>query len=335
MTDPAISPPPLTGWGALTSWTFPPGVVALLLLLLVLYVVSVRRLRGRGDAWSGRRVAAWVSGLAIIAVAETSAAQVYSTALYSAGVVQHMTLQMVAPAFLALAAPMTLALRTLPRRARRVVLTVVHSPPARVISHPAVAFALSAISLFVFYYTPLVDATLHHPWLDALSHVHFVAVGFLFYWSILGIDPVPHRPPFPFRFLLVVGMAPMHVLVGLPIMLSDRSYALDYFLALGRNTPADVVTDLNTGGALLWAFGDVSAIVLIVGFVTAWHRSDDREARRLDRALDRIHGTAPTMTPWWLEARGDSGEESSGRGHRASEGGRAGGPISSDIADRN
>lgn len=302
MTSRAGILPPLTEWRALTSWTPNPVAVVALIVLLALYLVAVRRLRARGDNWPSRRVAAWSAGLAIIALAETSAAEVYSASLFSAGVVQHMTLQMVAPAFLALAAPMTLALRTLPRRPRRAVLTIVHSPPMRFISHPAVAFALSAISLFAFYYTPVVDATLHLPWLDALSHVHFVAVGFLFYWSILAIDPVPHRPPFPFRFLLVVGMAPMHVLIGLPIMVSDRSYALDYFLELGRNTPAEVLTDLNTGGALLWAFGDVSAMVLIIGFVTAWNRSDDREARRLDRALDRIHGTGPTITPWWLEA---------------------------------
>ena len=298
------APPPFTAWQALTSWTLEPGLVVVLLALLALYLVGVRKLRRRGDHWATRRVVWWVAGLAVIAFAETSSAEVYSAALFSAGAVQHMMLQMVAPAFLVLAAPMTLALRTMPRRPRRALLTLVHSPPVRAISHPAVAFALSAISLFVFYYTPILDATLHFPWLDALSHVHFVAIGFLFYWAILGIDPVPHRPPFAFRFLLVVGMAPMHVLVGLPIMLSDRPYAADYFLALGRNTPAEIVTDLNTGGALLWAFGDISAIVLILGFVTAWSRSDARDARRLDRALDRIHGTGPTMTPWWLEAPG-------------------------------
>lgn len=298
----AADPPPFTAWQALTSWTLNADAIVVLLALLGLYLVGVHRLRRRGVPWATQRVVSWAAGLATIAVAETSAAQVYSAALFSAGAVQHMVLQMVAPAFLVLAAPVTLALRTLPRRPRRALLAVVHSPPVRAISHPAAAFALSAISLFVFYYTPILDATLRYPWLDAVSHLHFVAVGFLFYWSILGIDPVPHRPPFAFRFLLVVGMAPMHVLIGLPIMLSDTPYAADYFLALGRNSPDEILTDLNTGGALLWAFGDVSAIVLIVGFVTAWSRSDARDARRLDRALDRIHGSGPTMTPWWLEA---------------------------------
>lgn len=295
------APPPFTAWQALTSWTLEPGLVVVLLALLALYLVGARKLRRRGDHWATRRVAAWLAGLAVIAFVETSAAEVYSATLFSAGAVQHMMLQMVAPAFLVLAAPMTLALRTMPRRPRRALLTVVHSPPLRAVSHPAAAFALSAISLFVFYYTPILDATLHHPWLDTLSHVHFVAVGFLFYWAILGIDPVPHRPPFAFRFLLVVGMAPMHVLIGLPIMLSNEPYAADYFLALGQNTQAEIVTDLNVGGALLWVFGDISAIVLIFAFVTAWSRSDARDARRLDRALDRIHGAGPTMTPWWLE----------------------------------
>lgn len=292
--------PPLTPWRVLTSWTPHPSTTVVLLAVLGLYLVGVRRLRRRGDRWMTRRVAAAIAGLAVIGIATTSVTQIYAATVFSVSAVQHMLLQMIAPTLLALATPITLALRTLPRPARRILLAVVHSRPARVIGHPAIAFAIFAINLFVFYYTPLFEATLRHPWLDTLTHAHFVAVGFLYYWSVLGIDPVPHRPPFVFRFFLVVGMAPLHVLLGLPIMLSHRLFAGDYFLGLGR-TPAEILSDVHTGGALLWAFGDVTAIVLIVGFVSAWSRSDDRDARRLDRALDRIHGTAPTITPWWLE----------------------------------
>ena len=55
--------------------------------------------------------------------------------------VQHMVLSMVVPLALALGAPVTLALRTLPRAPRRWLLAVLHSRVAKVLSFPPLAFA--------------------------------------------------------------------------------------------------------------------------------------------------------------------------------------------------
>ena len=54
----------------------------------------------------------------IIAVATVSGLAAYDDDLFGAHMVQHMLLSMVAPVFLALGAPVTLALRTLPPRSR-------------------------------------------------------------------------------------------------------------------------------------------------------------------------------------------------------------------------
>lgn len=292
--------PPLTAESLLSTWSFEPGLIASLVVALGLYLCGVLRLRRRGVAWPIRRVTWWLVGLFVVLVATSSALGTYDDTLFWVHSVQHMLLQMLAPVFLVLAAPMTLALRTLPRRPRRVMLAITHSRPARFVAHPAVAFAIFALTQFLLYYTPLYEATLRQDWLHNFSHVHFVAVGFLFYWALLAIDPVPHRPMFPLKFGLVVGMAPMHVLLGIPIMMSDRLFAGDYYRELGRSWGPNLIADQNIGGAILWAFGDVSSIVLIGAFLAAWSRSDEREARRADRALDRIHGDAATIRAPWL-----------------------------------
>jgi putative membrane protein len=62
-------------------------------------------------------------------------------------VFQHLLLGMAGPALLALSAPVTLALRTAPRRARRVLLKVLHSRPAAFLTAPAVAVAASLSGL--------------------------------------------------------------------------------------------------------------------------------------------------------------------------------------------
>ena len=58
-------------------------------------------------------------------------------AAVSVHMVQHMILSMLVPLFLALGAPVTLALRTLPPRPRRWLLAVLHSRVAKVLSLPA------------------------------------------------------------------------------------------------------------------------------------------------------------------------------------------------------
>lgn len=301
--------PPFTARSLLETWRFDFWPTALVAVIAAIYIVGVVVLRRRGVAWSPWRVVCWLGGLVIVLIATSSAVGVYDDTLFSAHSVQHMLLQMLAPVLLVVAAPMTLALRTMPLRPRQGLLAITHSRPARFLAHPAVAFAIFGLSQFVVYYTPLYEASLRNDWIHNASHVHFVAVGFLFYWSLLAIDPVPHRPQHVLKFLLVVGMAPMHVLLGVPIMLSKRLFAGDYYLELGRTWGPSLLDDQRAGGAILWAFGDVSAILLIGAFLLVWSRADDREARRTDRQLDREFGDAPTIAPWWLEVTSAGAEQ--------------------------
>ena len=74
----------------------------------------------------------------------------------------HMVLSMIAPIFLVLSAPITLALRTLPigrtneeRGLRGWLIAILHSRLTRFWTHPIVALAIFDGSLFVLYFTPL------------------------------------------------------------------------------------------------------------------------------------------------------------------------------------
>src|SRR3954453_4189856 len=102
-----------------------------------------------------------------------------------------MILSMLVPLALALGAPVTLALRTLPGRPRRWLLAVLHSRVVRVLSFPPVAFALFVLSPWALYFTGWYDASLHSDFLHELMHLHLVVVGCLFLWPLVGIDPVP------------------------------------------------------------------------------------------------------------------------------------------------
>lgn len=291
--------PPLTGWTVLTSWTFDPAVLVPLASAGAAYLWGVARLRRRGDAWPFRRTLFWLLGLAVVFVGVSSSLGLYDRVLFLVPAIQHMVLQMIAPVALVLGAPTSLALRALPTRGRRALLAVLHSRWGRFISHPAVAFGLFAITQFAFYYTPLYELSLTNAWVHDLMHLHFVAVGFLFYWALLGVDPTVHRMRFSLKMLLVIGMGPLHILLGIPIMMTDSVFAADFYLSLSRDWGPPVLRDQNIGGAILWGFGDVAAVALIGAFVRQWYASDQRVAHRTDRHLDRLYGDGPTIRPWW------------------------------------
>ena len=270
-----------------------PALVPILLVAVpaVLYLLGVRRLRSRGDAWPvGRTVSFLVGGLGVIALATLSGLAAYDTSLFGVHMAQHMLLSMVATVFLALGAPVTLALRTLPGRPRGLLLAVLHSRAACVVSFPLVAWMLFVLSPFALYFSGWYAATLASPALHELLHVHFLVVGALFFWPLLGVDPVPGRSSHPFRMLLVAATLPFHAFLGVAIMSVEPDGR--GLLAPGHYVPlhglAESVFQQQLGGGLLWSAGDIVGLLFLGVLLHQWMRASEREARREDRRLDRL-----------------------------------------------
>jgi len=205
--------------------------------------------------------------------------------------VQHMLLAMVAPIFLALGAPVTLALRALPAGGRSVLVTVLHSRVARIVTFPAVGWVLFVASPFALYFTGWYPATLDNDLLHELLHAHFVLVGCIFFWPLIGVDPVPGRVPHPMRVLVLVTTLPIHVVLGLTIMSERSLIAAEHYNSLALPW-IDPLLDQRVGGGLLWASGDLIGLLMLGAAVFQWKRASDREALREDRRLDRLEELA-------------------------------------------
>jgi putative membrane protein len=274
-----------------------PELVPLLLVLVpgCLYLYGMRRLTARGDHWPvGRTLSFVVGGLGTIALATMSGLAAYDESLFSAHMVQHMLLSMVATVFLALGAPITLALRTLPLAGRRAVMAVLHSRVAALLSHPLIPWLLFVSSPFALYFTGWYEATLDHRLLHELLHLHFLVVGSLFFWPLLGVDPVPGRSGHPFRVLLVAATLPFHAFLGVAIMSVEPDgrglLAPEHYLRL--HTLSEAVYQQQLGGGLLWASGDLVGLLFLGVLVTQWMRASEREALREDRRLDRLEAAS-------------------------------------------
>jgi putative membrane protein len=281
-------PPPLLGSRYLSSWQVEPVVLVGLVVAAGLYLWASSRLRRRGDSWPvGRDIAFVGGGLGTIALATLWWPGVYDDTLFWAHMAQHMLLSMLAPIFLALGAPITLALRTLPAGGRRRLSTVLRSLPAKILINPLVGFALLFGTPFVLYFTGLYGVTLRNDVLHELLHVHFIVAGCIFFWPLVGIDPVPGRLTHPLRMLLLFVTLPAHAWLGITIMSDNDVIAGSYYRALARPWGPSLLHDQTIGGGLLWATGDLVGVIVLAALFVQWSRADAREAVRVDRTLDR------------------------------------------------
>jgi cytochrome c oxidase assembly factor CtaG len=280
-------PPPFSVGEIFTQIRLTSLLALFLLVAAAAYLYGVHRLRRRGDHWPvGRTVAFIGGGLGSIAAVSVTGIEAYDTTLLSVHMIQHMVLSMVGPIFLALGAPVTLALRTLPVGNRKALLRVLHSRFVGVLTFPLVAFGLFIANPFVLYFTGAYRATLEHPWLHEAVHVHFIVTGCLFFWPLLGLDPLPNRWPYPARALLMVLSVPFHTVLGLTIMQSRALLGGDWYPNLGL-TWSNPWNDQVVAGGVLWAGGEIVSVTMLGILVMQWIRQSEREAKRIDRALDR------------------------------------------------
>ncbi|KPC72021.1 hypothetical protein ADL35_32605 [Streptomyces sp. NRRL WC-3753] len=296
-------PPPLGNfpWTPLfTQWHFDPLFAFGTAAAALLYLAGVWKLHARGDAWPVGRTIAWLLGLAVAVLATMSGLAVYGKVLFSVHMGQHMILAMTVPLLLVLGAPATLALRALPRAPkgepdgpREMLLKLLHSRYVRVISHPVVASLLFIGSAFAVYYTSLFETLMRSHLGHMAMLVHFLAAGLLFFWVIIGIDPGPRRPPYLGRLFVLILTMPFHSWFSISLMSSTALIGEGWWSLLDRPWVEEPMDDQYNAGAIAWATGDIPVLITTIVLAIQWIRFDLREARRVDRQIERGDSNDP------------------------------------------
>jgi putative copper resistance protein D len=275
------------------DWRFDLLFGSAALLLAAVYLLGVRRLRRRGDTWATGRTIAWAAGCAGLLIATSSGIGRYAPAMFSVHMGEHMILGMLVPILLVLGAPVTLSLRALPAAGRTAppgprewLLAGVHSPVARWLTHPAVTLPLFVGSYYALYFSGLFAAALPEHWAHQLMSLHFLLVGALFFWPIVGIDPAPRRLPPAARLGVVFASLPFHAFFGVALMSANTVVGEQWYRGLALPWVTDPLTDQRLGGGLAWASGELPLLLVVVALLVQWSRQDERSARRDDRRAD-------------------------------------------------
>jgi cytochrome c oxidase assembly factor CtaG/putative copper export protein len=288
-------PPEITLGRVVTLWQLDFFFAVLAVALGGVYLAAVVRLRRRGDAWSAGRSAAWLGGLLVIVLVTQSGLARYAPVLFSMHMVQHMALSMLAPIFLVLGAPVTLALRALrparirgDRGPREWLTAALHSKPAAVIAHPLVATAIFVVSTFALYFTPLFEIAMRNPLGHIAMAAHFLLSGTLFFWVLIGVDPAPRQVPYVGKLLVLFATMPFHAFFGIALMNLSAPIAEEWYRSVRPPwLSGEILDDQHAGGAIAWGFGEIPTFIVLIALVFQWFLHDQRTARRKDRQSDR------------------------------------------------
>ncbi|PKV99511.1 putative copper resistance protein D [Amycolatopsis echigonensis] len=288
---------PPTFWRLLTDWRFDLVYGTLAIVLAGLYLAGVRRLRKRGDAWKTGRTVSWLAGCAVIMLATSSGIGRYAPAMFSVHMGNHMLLSMVAPVLLVLGGPVTLALRALPPAGREGapgprewLLAAVHSPVSRFLTNPIVALLLFVGSFYGLYFSGLFDNALNYHWAHLAMNAHFLLVGYVFYWPVIGVDPAPRRLPPVGKLGMMFGAMPFHAFFGVILMNMQTVIGREFYSSLKLPWVGDLLTDQRLGGGIAWASGEVPVLLVLIALLVQWARQDEREAKRRDRREETTGG---------------------------------------------
>lgn len=281
----------------LTGWTPDIPTIVLVVVLVVAYAGGVRRLARSDTRWPRSRHVAFGAGVGLIALMGVSFFGTYADTLFWVRAAQVITLLMVAPLCLALSSPVALCLAVWPGL-RRVLATRV----LRVLTFPATASLLLIVTPWLFYFTAWYPAVLGNPVVDHVSRLALLLVGFLYFYSRLQLDPVPHRYPHLISVVITFVEVIFDAALGLVLWLGPHIVAEGYYQAVGRTWGPSLRTDQIVGAGVLWIVGDLAGLPFLGALMNRMRHDDQAEAAVIDRQLDEAEASATDDTParlWW------------------------------------
>jgi cytochrome c oxidase assembly factor CtaG len=276
---------PLSWAQAFGAWRFDLPMLLVLALLGGGYVVGLVRLRRSGQEWPVHRTIVYFTGLLFFVLVTMSFIGAYELTLFWVRAVQNVMLLMIVPLLLAWGAPLTLLVST-SGRFGEFVLRVIHSRPARILTFPAIVSLILLTTPYLLYFTGWYELTLRHAFYNETLHVELMAIGFLYFWSRLRVDPVPKEYPHLISVWITFVEAIADGGLGLLLWLGHDLVAGTYYASLNPPWAPGLRWDQALGGGAIWFIGDLSGIPFIGALWARLMKEDRDEAERYEREFD-------------------------------------------------
>ena len=264
-------------------WTLEAWELICLALSAGLYAIGLARLWRRAGALRGvgmAEVCAFAGGWLAVVAALVSPLDALGAELFSAHMVQHEVLMIVAAPLLVLGRPLAVWVWALPAASRGPLGAFFHRPGWRVpwlwITGPLVAWVLHALALWLWHVPALFDAALADEGVHTLQHLSFLGTALLFWWSVLGGASRRERGV----ALLSLFTTMVHTgALGALLTLSNTVW----YTAYVDTAPAwglSALQDQQLGGVVMWVPAGTVYIVCGLWLAARW-LSEPRDRRLL------------------------------------------------------
>jgi len=266
-------------WHHLNQWNVGLAAIVVMIAAGLVYQWAARR----AAPWPSSRVAIFFAGLAVTFLSTQSVLGVYDMEYFSAHMIQHLLLIMVAAPLFAYSAPLDLARAAGPRWIAR----ALDSPPLRVVLHPIFGFVLYAVFIPATHLTGFFNVMLTHEWVHHAEQVSFLVVGYLFWRHAFGVEHDCTLHP-GLRLLYVMAAVPVDTITGLALAMSSTNPFSKYTYGPSAH-PASaqaILDNIHLGGAIMWIGGDALMLLWCIPIAITWVRYEDERTKVLDAQLD-------------------------------------------------
>jgi putative membrane protein len=267
------------------SWTLDPWIVLPIVLSAWVYRRGTRAVwaasgRGRGVSVSAARC--FAGGIVALIVALVSPLDALGGALFSAHMLQHVVLMLVAAPLLTLGRPLVALLWALPPHWRARVGGVGRAAPVRrawpAISSPLGAWTLHAAALWIWHAPALYEATLHSELVHLAQHFCFFGSALLFWWAAFELGRRTHTRQgigVVYIFTTAVHSSVLGALLTFSLVLWYPAYE-PFTTAWGLTA----LEDQQLGGLIMWVPAGVVYLFAALALVAAWIAAAELQSNR-------------------------------------------------------
>lgn len=279
-------------------WNFRPEVVLILGTLATLYLVGWFRLRRQGKVKlaHGWRLAAYTSGMGLLAVALLSPIDMLGGQLLFMHMIQHKLSVMAAAPLIWLGNPFPIGLWGLPAplRRRTTLFFAGESPFRRALAtatQPGIVWMV-----FIFVYIGWHDGNLYNmalrrDWVHDLQHIMFFSAAMLYWWHVTNAGPRLHkRLPIWAVLVFLLAAVPPNAITGVVIANSSQ-VIYTYYESVPRIWGFSALQDQMIGGVIMWIQGSemfIQAAIIALAFY--WWK-EGRKAKAEGREIGPLSGT--------------------------------------------
>jgi cytochrome c oxidase assembly factor CtaG len=248
--------------------------LALVIATVAVYCVAVVSYKRKypNREFSFFRIAAFVSGCALLAASLLPWADTRADTSFAAHMLQHIVMLLIAPPLILLGAPLLLAVAVPRNDVARKIAGFGNTAFGHALFAPVTAWLLYVFVLWGAHFSPLYELALEHPAVHVLEHLLFVGSALLFWNAVVQIGYAPRPVPYAARMFYLFLAIPQGAFLGFALNATRTVLYPHYEAVLG----SAALPDQHSGADMMWLAGGFLLFAAFMCTAGAWAAAERR-----------------------------------------------------------